>query len=278
MNKLAIITGANSGLGFETAKALLENSFDLVLIVRSQDKSDSTKNELLRLYPKGKIDFEITDLSDLNSVKKVAENIKRKYTSIDRLINNAGYSADTIEFIEAGYEKSFVANHLGHFLLTNILLDSLKASKDGRIINVSSAAHGLGKFSRMFLKNNTNLSLFQSYADGKLANVFFTKGLKKRIEGSNVLTFSLHPGVVSTNFGSNYSGFFKFMISAMKPFMISPETGAQTSIFLAITKRENIKKYNGEYFAKSKVKSTNHTDLTANNIEAFWKMSEEAIV
>ena len=276
MNKIAIITGANSGLGLVTAKNLAANGYDLILVIRNNKKGELAKKELLKVNPKAKIELEIADLSDLKSVKAAAENIKKKHPVIDRLINNAGYSADTIEYTEAGYEKSFVANHLGHFVLTNILLDNIKAATDGRVINVSSAAHLLGNFSRMFQKFNKNLSLIQSYADGKLANILFTKGLKAKLVGSKVLTFSLHPGVVKTNFGANYTGFFSFAISLMKPFMISPDKGAATSIYLATALRSDLDAKNGAYFDKSKVKNTYHKDITNENVELFWKESLEA--
>jgi retinol dehydrogenase 12 len=273
MNKIAIITGANSGLGLVTAKNLVANSFDLVLVIRNAAKGEIAKDELLKINPKAKIEIQIADLSDLEQVKIVANKIKDKYPIIDRLINNAGYSADAIEFVDTGYEKSFVANHLGHFVLTNILIDNLKASKDARIINVSSAAHALGKFSRMFEKNSKNLSLIQSYADGKLANILFAKGLKLILKGTNVLTFSLHPGVVKTNFGANYTGFFSFGLALMKPFMISSEKGAETSIYLATTLKSNLINNNGMYFDKSKVKNIYHKDITTDNIELFWQKS-----
>jgi retinol dehydrogenase 12 len=277
MNKLAVITGANSGLGLVTAKHLVVKGYDLVLIIRNKDKAAFTKNQLLSLNKNAKIDLEIADLSDLNAVKKVGENIKGKYSVIDRLINNAGYSADTIQFTKPGYETSFVANHLGHFLLTNTIIDVLKASEDGRIINVSSMAHVMGSFGRMFKKNNSSLSLIQSYADGKLANIMFTKGLLKETENSNINTYSLHPGVVGTNFGANYTGIFKFGLALMKPFMISPEKGAETSIYLATAPAAELKGKNGMYFVNCKIKNTNHSDLTPSNIEQFWQQSAAAV-
>ena len=272
-NKIALITGANSGVGLATAKGLASAGFDLILLVRSEAKAKATQEAILQRFPHTKIDHEIADLEDIDSVKLAVEHIKKRYTKIDRMINNAGYSPDKIAFTKDGYEKSFVANHLGHFALTINLLDLIEASGEGRIINVSSAAHGLGKVSRFLIKNDKNLTAFKAYGDGKLANILFTKGLAKRLVGKPVLAFSLHPGVVGTNFGGNFTGFSSFLVKLAKPFMISSEEGAETSIFLATTSFENIKRDSGKYFAKCKVKSTSNNDITTDNADWLWEKS-----
>jgi retinol dehydrogenase 12 len=275
--KIALITGANSGVGLATAKGLAAVGFDLILLVRSHAKAKTTQEAILQRFPDTKIDYEIADLEDIESVKKAVQQIRKRYIKIDRIINNAGYSPDIIAFTKDGYEKSFVANHLGHFVLTINLLDILEASGEGRIINVSSTAHSLGKVSRFLIKNNKNLTAFKAYGDGKLANILFTKGLVKRLTGKPVLAFSLHPGVVGTNFGGNFTGFSSFLMSLVKPFMISSEEGAKTSIFLATTPLDNIKRDNGKYFVKCKVKSTNSNDITTDNADWLWEKSLEIV-
>jgi retinol dehydrogenase 12 len=276
-NKIALITGANSGVGLATAKGLASSGFDLILLVRSIQKAESTKEEILKYFPNAKIDYEIADLEDIDSVIKASGNIKNRYAKIDRLINNAGYSPDVIEFTKEGYEKSFIANHLGHYVLTINLLDLLEASGEGRVISVSSAAHALGKVSRMFLKNNKSTNILKAYGDGKLANVLFTKGLARRLSGKPVSAFCLHPGVVGTNFGGNFTGISGLLVKLAHPFMISSEKGAMTSLFLATTPFENIQRDSGKYFDKSKVKSTANNDITNDNIEWFWQRSLEAV-
>lgn len=273
--KIVLITGANSGVGLETAKGLAAVGFDLIFLVRSEAKAKATQDVILQRFPDTKIDYEIADLENIVSVKKAVQNIRKRYTKIDGIINNAGYSADMVLFTKEGYERSFIANHLGHFVMTINLLDLVEASGEGRIISVSSAAHGLGKVSRFLKKNDKNLTAFKAYADGKLANILFTKGLAKRLAGKPIMAFSLHPGVVETNFGGNFTGFSSFLVKLAKPFMISSKEGAETSIFLATTPFENVKRDNGKYFAKCKVKSTNNNDITTDNADWLWEKSLE---
>ena len=276
-NKIALITGANSGVGLATAKGLAAAGFDLILLVRNKTKAYDTQEAILQRSPNTKIDYEIADLEDIDSVKTAVQHIRKRYIKIDRIINHAGYSPDVIAFTKDGYEKSFIANHLGHFVLTINLLDLLEASGEGRIINVSSAIHSLGKVNRLFIKNNRNLTAFKAYGDGKLANILFTKGLAKKLVGKPVLAFSLHPGIVGTNFGGNFTGFSSLLVKLAKPFMISSEQGAETSLFLATTSLENVRRNNGKYFDKCKVKATNNNDITIQNADWLWEKSLEIV-
>ncbi len=272
-NKTALITGVNSGIGFETAKALALADYNLILIVRSQSKAQETEAKILKINPNIAIDAYIADLSDLGSVKKAAKEISGKYAVIDRIICNAGFGPDVIEFHSSGLELSFVTNHLGHFALVNALIPQVEASTEGRVINVSSTVYKMGKVDRMFKKNNTEMNALQAYGDGKLANVLFTKALAKRLKKAQ--TFSLHPGVVNTGFGSNYTGFFKFMATLMRPFMLSAEKGAQTTIYLATTPLRNIEKFNGAFFEKSKPIALKFKDISDANAEWLWGKSVE---
>ena len=272
----ALITGANSGIGFATAKALAARGFRLILVVRSAEKGQKAAQMIQKLTPEAQIEVLTADLSDLDSVRAAADAVAGKYPKIDRLINNAGYSATEIKFIEAGYEQSFVANHLGHFVLTDRLMPLLLASDEARVISVSSAAHALGSVARFFLKRNTGLNLAQSYGDGKLANVLFTKALTKRTVGTNITAYSLHPGVVDSNFGGAFTGLFKWGWALMKPFSISPEEGAQTSVYLATAPIETIRPFNGGYFDKSRPKNTRNRDVTDANADLVWEMSQRA--
>jgi retinol dehydrogenase 12 len=274
-NKIALITGVNSGIGFETAKALTLAGYNLIVIVRSQAKAQETKDKLLKINPNAAIDAYIADLNDINSVKNAAQQIGQKYAVIDRIICNAGYGPNVVEFHSSGLEMSFVTNHLGHFALVNALLPQVEKSVEGRVINVASSAYKMGKVERMFQKNNTQMNALQAYGDGKLANILFTKALAKRL--TKAKAFSLHPGVVNTGFGSNYTGFFKIMASIMRPFMITAEKGAQTTIYLATTPLSNIEPFNGGFFDKSKPVVLKFEDISDANAEWLWDKSVEAV-
>lgn len=273
----ALITGANSGIGLATAKALAIEKFELILLVRSEEKAKATESEILKVAPTAKMDFIIADLADFSSMKKAAEEVKSKYNKIDRLINNAGYSPVGISFTKDGYEKSFAANHLGHFILTMNLIDLLKKSPESRVINLSSAAHALGKVNRLFEKKNTKLSDMGAYGDGKLANILFTKGLAKYYKDSSITAYSVHPGVVKSNFGSDMNGFLKIGFALARPFMISVEKGAATSIYLATTDIQDLRFRNGYYFTKSKPASTMNSGITPDSVEWCWQKSLEAV-
>jgi retinol dehydrogenase 12 len=274
-NKTALITGVNSGIGFETAKALTLAGYNLIVIVRSPVKAQETKDKLLKINPKASIDAYIADLNDMNSVNNAAQLIAQKYAVIDRIICNAGYGPNVVEFHSSGLEMSFVTNHLGHFVLVNALLPQIEAAPEGRVINVASGAYKMGKVERMFQKNNTQMNALQAYGDGKLANVLFTKALAKRLKKAKA--FSLHPGVVKTGFGSNYTGFFKIMAAIMRPFMITAEKGAQTTIYLATTPLSNIEPFNGGFFDKSKPVALKFDEISDANAEWLWDKSVEAV-
>ncbi len=271
-NKTALITGASSGIGFETAKGLALKGYDLILIVRTQSKAEATLKQLKEVNAKTKIDTYLADLNDMDSIKRAAKTIQEKYSMIDCLICNAGFGPDKVEFNTNGLEQSFVTNHLGHFVLVNSLISQVEAAEDGRIINVASSAYQMGKVDRMFVKNNKNMNALQAYGDGKLANVLFTKALMSRLKKST--TFSLHPGVVKSGFSANYTGFFKLLSIMMRPFMISSEQGAQTSIYLATTPLKDIKPFNGEFFVKSKPVKIKSTEVSNEKAEWLWEKSK----
>jgi retinol dehydrogenase 12 len=274
-NKIALITGANSGIGLETAKALALANYDLILIVRSQQKGTETTALIRKINTNINVDVYVADLGNLNSVNTVAIEIGKKYSIIDRIICNAGYGPHVIEYNNSGFEQSFVTNYLAHFILVNTLLQQVEAAHDGRVIHVASSAYKLGKVERMFQKQNKQLTALQAYGDGKLANVLFNKALAKKL--TNAVSFSLHPGVVKSGFGANYTGFFKFMATLMRPFMISTVKGAQTTIYLATTALENIKKYNGAYFEKSAAIDIKFKEVTDANAEWLWEKSKEVV-
>ncbi|GAB3561444.1 SDR family oxidoreductase [Spirosoma luteolum] len=275
--KRAVITGANSGLGLATAKALAQRSFDLVLVCRSEERGRVAQADVQKANPAVQVDLITADLGNLESVRTAADTIAATYDRIDVLVNNAGYTPAAIEFTPEGIEKSFYASHLGHFVLTNRLIDTLKKTAaqtgDVRIINLSSAAHLLGRKARMF-RHIDNLSTWAAYGDDKLANALFARALAQHLAGTGITSYSVHPGAVRTSFGSDTPGFVGQLLKLAGPLMRTPEKGAQTSVFLASAPLKAIgESNNGGYFADSRPKGSSNRDLNDANAEWLWQQS-----
>ena len=270
--KTALITGANSGLGLATAKALAQRSVDLILLCRTDQKGQQAQAEVQKANPAVTVDFVSADLADLDSVRRVAGQVAAKYPTLDVLINNAGYTPARLEFVD-GIEKSFYASHIGHFVLTSHLLNLLKktgASANGpaRVISLSSAAYLGGQTARFFRKID-DLSLTAAYCDDKLANLLFAKELARRTAGQGIVSYSVHPGAVKTSFGADTPGILGKLFSLAGPLMRTPEKGAQTTVFLASAPLKTIgERNNGRYFADSAPKSTYNRDI--NDEKAAW--------
>ncbi len=275
--KTALITGANVGIGLATAKALARRGFNLILLCRNETKGQEAVTAIQRINPAVTVELVLADLIDTDSIRRAAQQVSSTHQQLDVLINNAGFSPNRIEFVD-NVEKSFYANHIGHFVLTYHLLDLLKASGEARVINLSSAAYALGKAARFFQRNK-NLSLMSAYGDGKLANILFTKELAKRYADVGITAFAVHPGVVKSNFGSNFTGTFQLLMSLARPFMRTPERGAETSVYLAtaplsvLTKLDGQAGGSGGFFADLSPKLAKHGDNTSKQAADLWTKS-----
>ena len=280
--KTALITGANVGIGLATAKALAQRGFNLILVCRNAQKGAKALDDIKKANPKINAELLQADLSDLDSVRKAAGYVIDHYDRLDVLINNAGYTPDKIEFVTGGkagqgIEKSFFANHIGHFVLTHHLMPLLKRTatetKDVRVIRLSSAAYQMGRKARLF-RRIEGISTLQAYCDGKLANLLFAKGLAKDVAGTGITAYSVHPGVVKTNFANTSTGLFKVALALAQPFMRTPEKGAETSIWLAAAPLKTIgEANNGGYFQDCKPKTTRNPDITSQNVDWLWNNS-----
>ncbi len=272
MSKTILITGANSGIGFATVNGLAKGDYEFIFVCRNESKSHDAIKILKEKYPNISIHLYLSDLSDIRQTVHVAKGIALKHQKIDILINNAGYYPYETEITELGLEKAFVTCHLGHFALTMQLLDCLRNAEQAKIINLSSEAHRWGSFQRILFPPKQYKQM-HAYADAKLANVLFTKGLASKLAGTNIAAFAVHPGGVNTNFASNVTDFFGFMFKLMSPLMRTAENGAETVVYLCNT--ENLTKYNGEYFTNCKPVKITHKDITNQNIDLLWRRSEE---
>ena len=204
--KTVIITGANTGIGLETAVDLAKRNARVILACRSVERGEKAAVEVRKRSNNDNAVFRQLDLASLESVRKFAGKILEEEPRIDILINNAGVMAlPKRNLTKDGFEMQFGTNHLGHFLLTNLLLDRIKEAPSARIVNVSSAAHRQGKMDFDNLNSEKSYVPWVAYGTSKLANILFTRSLAKRLEGTNVTANSLHPGVINTELARHLS-------------------------------------------------------------------------
>jgi len=209
----------------------------------------------------------------MSSVRQLAQTVLEKYSRLDVLINNAGTYLPKRVVTVVGYEAVFATNHLGHFLLTNLLLDRLKASAPSRIINVTSDAHRGAEIDFEDLMQEKKFSAFKAYHQSKLANVLFTYQLAKRLEGTGVTVNCLHPGVVRTGFGKDMGGLFSIGVKIMGPFMMSPEKAARALVYLGSS--PELERANGKFFSKSKERESSRESHDQAAAERLWQVSAE---
>ncbi len=271
MSTKTLITGATSGIGIHTAVKLAEAGHDVTGLVRDIDKGRKLQKE--GELPEG-MDFIECDLADLKSVRKCADQVREKFDQIDVLINNAGGVFTKQDETADGLEMTFAVNHLGHFALTLSIMDKLVAG-GARIINVSSEAHKSGKLDFEQLAKPEKYGSWKAYGDGKLCNIYFTKELVRRYGEKGMTSYSLHPGVVRTNFFNPFKGVLGFLIKMFGFLMISPASGAQTSVYLAT--EEGLEGHSGGYFKKSKPARTSKVAQDREAAEKLWDYSEEIL-
>ncbi|MES2375230.1 MAG: SDR family oxidoreductase [Bacteroidota bacterium] len=269
-----VITGATSGIGEATATALAKKGYALYLLVRDVAKGEVVKKKLTADTGNKEIYIIYCDLTDLATVVKAADELTAKLFNINVLINNAGGMFNDFTLTKDGFELTFASNHLGHFLLTKRLMPLLQKGH-ARIINLSSDLHKSGKPDFDNLQNPDTYSPIKAYGNTKLFNIYFTKSLAERYKDKGITAYTLHPGVVKTSFNSKLTGFIKFFFSLVTPFMISPDKGAETPIYLATAPKLESK--SGQYFYKKKVKKPAAVANDTNARNSLWELSEELV-
>ncbi|WP_448702715.1 SDR family oxidoreductase [Mucilaginibacter sp. AW1-3] len=274
ISKTILITGATSGIGTQTASALAKQGHTLYLLVRDTVKGKQVKNDIIAETGNQRIEIVECNLADLHNVSKAGAQIRASLDAIDVLINNAGGIFQERELSKDGFEMTFASNHLGHFLLTMNLMPLLQKGK-ARVINVSSDAHKTAKVNFDDLQFEKDYSSMRAYGNAKLFNIYFTRSLAERFAVKNVTAYSLHPGVVNTGFGSRSTGFVKFLLSIARPFMISPEKGAQTSVYLAT--EPGIEQLSGQYFKNKKPAAPSKAANDNVARQSLWLKSEELV-
>lgn len=272
-NKLCIITGANSGIGFETAKELARRGAFIVMVCRNEDKAEAAKQAIQRELPSAGIDIVLCDFSMQDDIHKASAEIQANYEKIDLLINNHGFVAHAYNETVEGVEETFAVNHIGYFLFTHLLMPILLKSEKARIINVASDAHRSGTFQPGNLQLKNGFSSWQAYCNSKLYNILFTLELAERLKGTGITANCLHPGVVRTNFSNGLGPIFKFFWTLGTPFMKTDREGAETTIYLATS--AEVDGVNGAYFANCKVKTPKKQAMDPEAGRKLWEMSLE---
>ncbi len=204
--KTVLITGANTGIGLETAVDLAKRGARVVLACRDVARGKAAEAEVKLRSKSDDVVFSKLDLASLKSVREFSERTLDEESRIDILVSNAGVMIPPYSTTEDGFELQFGVNHLGHFLLTNLLLERIKKSPNGRIVTVSSLGHTSGKINFDDLQSKKSYSRWGAYAQSKLANILFTQSLAKRLRGTNVTAYSLHPGSVLTDLQRHVPG------------------------------------------------------------------------
>jgi len=272
--KVCLITGATSGIGKATAMGLANMGASVVMVGRDRGRGEAALAEIKEGSANASVDLMLTDLSSQEDIRRLADEFKDAYPRLDVLVNNAGVIRSKRVTSADGIEMTFAVNHLAYFLLTNLLLDLLKASAPSRIVNVSSAEQRNGTIDFDDLQAEKGYKTAKAYGQSKLANVLFTYELARRLEGTGVTVNCLHPGAgVRTNLGSGVSGVFGFTVRALTPLMKSPEKGAETSIYLASS--PEVEGLSGGYFVKKAEARSSDVSHDERIARRLWEVSAE---
>jgi len=274
--KICLVTGGTNGIGRATAQALAQMGATVVIVGRDAQKAAQVTEEIRAASDNRDVDWLLADLSSQQDIRRLATEFKTKYSQLHVLLNNAGATFTTRQLSVDGIEMTFALNHLAYFLLTNLLLDTMKASTPARIINVSSDAHSGGKIEFDNLQGERSYSSFGPYGNSKLANILFTAELARRLEGTGVTVNALHPGLTSTGFGRNNPGFLMKVMGAVIPLIArSPEKGAGTSIYLASS--PEVQSITGKYFVDRKVTQPAPQAADMAVAKKLWDVSAEMV-
>lgn len=273
--KICLVTGATNGIGKATAQALAQRGATVVMVGRNPAKTARLVEEIRAASGNQNVDSLLADLSSQREVRRLADEFKSKHARLHVLINNAGGFFLKRQLSVDSLEMTFAFNHLAYFLLTNLLLDALKASAPARIINVSSAAHTSGKIEFDNLQGERDYTP-RAYNDSKLANILFTMELARRLEGSGITVNALHPGFTATGFAKNNGKVIAALVRMIAPLVArSPARGAATSIYLASA--AGVAAVTGKYFYNLQVipAAPQATDMAV--ARKLWDISAEMV-
>ena len=269
--QVCVVTGATSGIGKAAAAALARQGAEVIVVGRDPGRAEATAAAIQADgAPPPKV--EIADLARLDQVRALAGRLNQTLDRIDVLINNAGLVLNERQVTPDGYEHVFAVNHLAPFLLTNLLRPKLTASAPARVITVSSDAHTAARLDLDDPNLEHGWSSWRSYSNSKLANILFTRELARRLDGTGVTANCLHPGVVRTGFGRDARPLMRVGITIAKPFMLSPERGADTIVYLASS--PDVAAKTGGFYVKRQLREPSAAARDDGLARRLWEISE----
>ena len=266
-DKIVIVTGANTGMGKVTALELAKKGAHLVMVCRSKQTGEASQKEIISLSGNTKVDLLIADLSIQQSVKDLAAKINAAYPRIDVLVNNAGLALSNYTETKDGIETTFATNVLSMYMLSILLLDKLKASQEGRIVNVASSTHTGAKINWEDIGYKKKYKLFDTYNQSKLCNIMLTYELAAKLTGTSVTVNTLNPGPVKTELARDMGAVFKFI---GKLFFLTPEKASETAIYLASS--PEVKGITAKYFAKCKAIASSNYSMDKQASAKLWQL------
>lgn len=272
--RIALITGANSGIGFVTALRLAEKGAEILMVCRDRERGEAALSTIAKHAPAAPSSLYLADLGNQASIRALSDRIGSRYEHLDVLVNNAGAVFGRRELTTQRNEKTFATNHLAPFLLTLLLLPLLRRSPSARVVTVSSRVHA-GAIDFDDLQGERSYSAMQAYGRSKLENILFTYELARRLGPGSITANCLAPGLVSTNFGRSAGGLISLIprLLSLTPLSISPEEGAKTSVFLASA--PEVEGVTGQYFYKCRAVRSKPISYDRAVAGKLWQISEE---
>lgn len=271
---VALVTGATAGIGQATALALAAQGLAVIVAGRNQEKAERTVQEIRSQTGSEAVQYVLGDFGDLDQVRTLAAAVRARTDRLDVLINNAGVFYNRRHDTPYGVEKTFLINHLAPFLLTHLLLDTLRQSAPARIVNVTSEAHQNGALDLDDLAFERGFMGFKAYARSKLAVVLFTYELARRLEGTGVTVNALHPGHVATDmFKDDFGWLGPIVKRVMGWFAESPETAAQRAVYLATSSQ--VEGVTGRYYVNGQETESAAASDDRELAQRLWKVSQE---